>query len=810
MSNTRLHITLLLLLTLTINSQYCAAKEILVANIDEFNVAIKGVSPGDHIILKNGEWKNVNLIVHGQGTLELPITIEAEASGNVIISGDSSLKMTGTYLIVKGLWFKDGYTSGNAVISFRNNSSEFATNSRVTECAITNYNPTSKDQEYKWIDVWGKNNRIDHNYFIGKNNSGSLLVVWLKGDQHIENNHSIDHNHFAGRPPLGKNGGETIRIGTSKTSMSSSKTLVENNLFEKCNGEIEIISNKSGDNIFRDNLFLENEGTLTLRHGDNALVEGNVFIGNQKSKTGGVRVINANHIIRNNMMIGLTGSGFRGPIVVMNGVPNSPLNRYNQVQNVDIQYNTVIDCSPVQFAAGKDDERTLPPINTTFANNIISNSGDSDKVIEVSDDIKGFNFSSNIIDANATFAAKGFTQYKVEWNLFNNAVLIPTLDNGTKLKATKINDYNPTVDITGAKRNSYTIGAYNIENKALPKALVIKTGPTTWKPKVEPLIEITNTIIEVEPGIGTLNKAMSKAVKGSTLKLKSGMFILEKGIKIKTDVSIIGNDADKKSVIKIQDNLEKTSNYIFRLDSKAILKLKNLELTGENKTPIKYAVASSNTSENSPFSVFIDNCLIHNFNNRTGGGSVYKSYKGTFADTISIKNSRIENSYRGLNLSENKKGSGQSSAKVVILENSIFSEIEQWALNYFRDETLSNEDQDAQLYINNCIFSRVADYEKGRILKTTGISFVKIENSVFEKSYKIQNPLSLSGQKNFINNCLLFNAGQIKLSNNAKSDNIIYKNPKWEDFKNFIPSSKSPLVKNDQNKQIGLSFKNKK
>ena len=71
--------------------------------------------------------------------------------------------------------------------------------------------------------------------------------------------------------------GETIRIGTSANSMESSRTIVENNTFKNCDGEIEIISNKSANNIFRNNLFLESKGSLTLRHGNNALVEGNVF-----------------------------------------------------------------------------------------------------------------------------------------------------------------------------------------------------------------------------------------------------------------------------------------------------------------------------------------------------------------------------------------------------------------------------------------------------------------------------------------------------------------------------------------------------
>lgn len=91
-------------------------------------------------------------------------------------------------------------------------------------------------------------------------------MVWLSDKP---NYHRIDHNYFGERSALGVNGGETIRIGTSTWSMFDSFTVVENNIFDKCDGETEIISNKSCKNIIQKNLFFECDGTLTLRHGNN-------------------------------------------------------------------------------------------------------------------------------------------------------------------------------------------------------------------------------------------------------------------------------------------------------------------------------------------------------------------------------------------------------------------------------------------------------------------------------------------------------------------------------------------------------------
>ena len=138
---------------------------------------------------------------------------------------------------------------------------------------------------------------------------------------------------------FGSNGGETLRIGTSHFSLTNSNTLVENNFFDRCSGEVEIVSNKSGANTYRGNTFYESRGTLTLRHGNGTLVENNLFQGNGAPYTGGVRVINAQQTIRNNMFRNLTGTRFSGSLVVMNGVPNSPINRYHQVDGAIIEQN---------------------------------------------------------------------------------------------------------------------------------------------------------------------------------------------------------------------------------------------------------------------------------------------------------------------------------------------------------------------------------------------------------------------------------------------------------------------------------------
>src|SRR5690606_25094710 len=123
------------------------------------------------------------------------------------------------------------------------------------------------------------------------------------------------------------NGWETIRVGTSDTSMSLSRTLVEHNLFTRADGEIEIISNKSGANTYRYNTFLACSGTLTLRHGDGCVVDSNLFLGRGRDGSGGVRVIGENHVVINNHFEG-TRARDGAAVTIYAGVSGGALNEY--------------------------------------------------------------------------------------------------------------------------------------------------------------------------------------------------------------------------------------------------------------------------------------------------------------------------------------------------------------------------------------------------------------------------------------------------------------------------------------------------
>ncbi|ERJ58946.1 polysaccharide lyase 6 family protein [Sphingobacterium paucimobilis] len=354
-----------LLTSLLISFFTCSilAKEYHIHSAEELTAL--SLHAGDRVVMIGKKWTDQKIIFKGEGTESSPILLTAAHPGQLSLGGSSNLIIDGKWLIVDGLSFHGGYTLKEHVISF----TERSENCRLTNTAIVDYDNPDKSMRNSWIVLYGFQNRVDHCFIAGKTHLGTTIGIYVSDKP---NYHRIDHNYFAGRPPLGRNGGEIIRMGTDQWSMHDSFTTVEDNVFVHCDGEIEIISNKSTNNTIRNNLFYESKGMLTLRHGNKANVYGNYFIGNQKPGTGGIRIIGEEHRIHNNYFQGLTGTGLNATITFMNAWENPPLHGYWQVKNTEVRHNTIIDCTePIVVGSGKNEQTFLPPIHNIIANNMI-------------------------------------------------------------------------------------------------------------------------------------------------------------------------------------------------------------------------------------------------------------------------------------------------------------------------------------------------------------------------------------------------------------------------------------------------------
>jgi len=339
-----------------------------VANAAEIKAAMAKAAPGDVLVMRDGVWTDQDILFQGEGAPGTPIMLRAATPGSVVLNGASRLRIGGRHLVVEGLWFKDGQPTAD-VIEFRASSKLLAEGCVLRNTAITSFNPPDKKTECRWVSLYGANNVIESCYFADKRNAGATLVVWV--DPARPNGHAIRRNHFGPRPPLGKNGGETIRVGDSAASPFISATVVEENLFERCNGEVEIVSNKSCENVYRGNTFLACEGALTFRHGKRCVAEGNFFLGQNRPKTGGIRIIDEGHRVVNNYFADLAGDGTRSALTMMNGRENSALNGYFQVRSATVAFNTFVNCRHNFLIGHPDGRETLPPTDCTIVNNVV-------------------------------------------------------------------------------------------------------------------------------------------------------------------------------------------------------------------------------------------------------------------------------------------------------------------------------------------------------------------------------------------------------------------------------------------------------
>ena len=740
----------------------------LVKTNQELYEAIKSAKPGDEIVLSNGVWKDVEIKFIALGTKGNPIILRAETEGEVFIEGVSNLAFGGEYLVVSGLHFRNGYSPSKNVIAFRIDEDSVANNCRVTNCVIIDFNKLQRDDDDLWVQFYGRHNQLDHCYIAGKTNGGPTVRVDLKGNQSIRNYHKIVNNHFGPRPRKGGARGETIQLGSSFTSMSPSNTTIANNLFEACNGEVEIISSKTNFNEIKNNVFYKSEGSVVTRHGNYAMIDGNYFIGDGENKNyGGIRIVNTGHWIVNNYFYNIIGENFRSPLAVMNGIPKSPLNRYNQVTDVVVAYNTYVNCkSPWQFGVGtnitqKDvlplsEIRSARPIRTTVANNIIYNDkGDEFPVVE-HDKADGVTFKSNIIDNKGVAFNDfdgGIQSASLELKKISENIIIPTGVSDTINPYIGFDFNTITKDLFGNSRvNSNSIGAVTSADVDNPTILdKSKYGATWFSNEVEAKEPITHVVDKAADFQTKINKANN----GDIIELNEGVYSIESALVINKTITVQSKDKETVQVIFTGNSY----TPLFEMHPKGILTLNNIILKGNNSN---YAFASLKENMSNHFGLTVSGCEISDFN------YVLKAYKQTFAEQITFENTSISNCENGLELSEEINDKGDYNTEYLTINNCIFNSVKANVIDYYRggyDESTIG----GNLLVSNSTFTNCGAKEKtGLLLNHRGIVNVNITKNTF-KNNPVQFVSILWGAKNNVESeNTIINSGQIKTEENLK------------------------------------------
>jgi len=289
-----------IVLLLCANAAFC--KTYLVHNQQEFSNISAQLKPGDKVTIANGTYTPWNLSINTNGTAQKPITIAAETAGKVIFTGNTDqviLTLTGSYTILQGIAF-----TGCNIVKADNHAGLLIELNNTKHCRLTACTFTANAAKTQFMPIvvvsgMGDDNRVDHCTFSGNIDNQELQVKITKegAPQHT----LIDHNLFTDKAKVAWkvfNGGECVQIGQDPILLGTiqANTLVRDNRFIRCNGEPEVISNKSSNNRYINNYFEDCDGELVMRGGHDCLIDSNTI----KGGNCGIRVNGTGHTITHN------------------------------------------------------------------------------------------------------------------------------------------------------------------------------------------------------------------------------------------------------------------------------------------------------------------------------------------------------------------------------------------------------------------------------------------------------------------------------------------------------------------------------
>ncbi|MEU0532374.1 polysaccharide lyase 6 family protein [Amycolatopsis tolypomycina] len=324
-----------------------SAAQVRVTSLAALQSAMDKANPGDTIVLADGSYSaGSTLSIKRSGSSSAPVTIAAEHSGQATITGSKTFAFASgvSNVVLRGFKFR-----GSARLSVPAG----ASNNRLTR------NDFQLTTDGNWVTVSGDDTVVDRNVFQNRTSEGVFLQILGPSGAMAKRVH-VHHNYFFNHQFTGTNGGESIRLGLSDRQSSTANALIENNLFEKADGDSEAISVKSSDNVVRYNTIRDSKGYIVLRHGNRSTVEGNVLFGS------GIRFHGNDHKIVNNYV---ANSGDRA-IVFGSGdeADSGPTSKlHDRPDRVTVAYNTVLGSSSVIDGDGGD----FKPKDCVVADNIV-------------------------------------------------------------------------------------------------------------------------------------------------------------------------------------------------------------------------------------------------------------------------------------------------------------------------------------------------------------------------------------------------------------------------------------------------------
>jgi hypothetical protein len=415
------------------------ARTVAVTTSAALNAATAAAVAGDCIELANGNYTFQS--INKKGTDAKPIVVRAKSAGKAVVTS-GSLDVRGAFVVIEGL----RWTSGGR-FSFTDCSHCRFTRNRVA--------PVETADGVDWITVGGKSDacRIDHNDVGPRTRIGNDVMLAGSGKQIVQHTR-IDHNFFHDVHRGGGNGWETIRAGLSGWTFSKAFTTIEQNLFQRCDGDPETISIKSSDNVIRYNTLRGNSGDLTLRHGNRTSVYGNFIFGDGVAGSSGIRVFGGDHRIWNNFISGVDGTG----IFLEGGESNDTtgnLTDHKQVYRAQVVNNTIIT-KGTNRAIGVGGAHPKDPIDSTVANNLAQGTGPLFSLTSTSVNTR---YTANIVNGSPGITRSAAEVRRVDPKLVKVGDVLKLASGSAAIDKGAASFAFVTEDIEGQPRTTPDVGA---------------------------------------------------------------------------------------------------------------------------------------------------------------------------------------------------------------------------------------------------------------------------------------------------------------------------------------------------------------
>jgi poly(beta-D-mannuronate) lyase len=361
------------------------------------------LKPGDQLVLAGTAWKDARFTFEGHGTAEEPIIIRPEKPGSVSFTGESAVTFHGEHLIVHDLAFQGVTVSKNNEVLFRVGNGEakpanhcLFNRLRFENCGSTN--PADWPKLHLWLmSMRGRGNTVSNSTFSGFKHIGQMLGAAELPKDGLQQLHVLN-NRFLDRPKIDdQNGYEIIQIGWSGSRAAATGSLIQGNTFERCDGENELITLKASDIVVRKNRFIASQGVLCLRTARRVLVQDNLFDGQGRENTGGVRLQGDGHVLIGNIFRNLKKPKdyYAWPISLMAADVETygeteALSGYGRTHDILITRNRFEHCEK-RIAAGIYASKTYPllPKNIVVRENVFADPVDGSAFDFIAQDPSG-------------------------------------------------------------------------------------------------------------------------------------------------------------------------------------------------------------------------------------------------------------------------------------------------------------------------------------------------------------------------------------------------------------------------------------